>query len=175
MVQAQHIPSVNDLMAVMQFTQSDLNANRNGNLSKSQALQLKRTRRRNLAMGALLFFLFVFLATLLIFLGQMNQNIILSTIGGLLTVVNAIMIGMFARSYLRITADLQDGNIDRLSGELERILRRGYQQNNYLLRINGVSIYVTKDIFKQFRHEASYHIYRTTHAHILLSAEPSLD
>lgn len=155
----------------MGFTQADLEANRAGNLSESQAARLKAMRRRNSLIGTGLFFLFVFIATLLIFLGQMNQNAILSAIGGLLTVLNAVMIGMFARSYLRLSADLNDGNVQILSGQLERILRRGRQGDSYLLRINAVSIYVSKDIFLQFKHEASYHLYRTAHSHLLLSAE----
>lgn len=159
-------------MQVMKFTMIDLQANREGNLSDQQADQLLAKRRRNTLIGAGLFILFVFLATLLIFLGQINENVILSGVGGLLTVLNAVMLGMVGRSYLRVNADLRDGSVEMLEGELERVVRPGRQRDNYLFRIDGVSFYVTKDIFVQFRHEASYRFYRTRYSGVLLSAEP---
>jgi hypothetical protein len=159
-------------MDVMGFTSADLDANRQGNLSQFQADNLKRTRQRNTIIGAGLFFVIVIVATFFIFFGQQNENPILSAMGGLLTVVNAIMVGMVGRSYLRTNADLRDGNVEVLEGELERIVRPGRQQDNYLLRIDGTSITVTKEIFIQFRHETPYRIYRTRLSGMLLSAEP---
>jgi len=172
MTEASTIPPITALMDVMGFTASDLEANQQGNLSSTQADKLQRTRRRNTIIGGVLFFVFVIVATILIFLGQQNENAILSLIGAVLAMTNAMMIGMIGRSYLRTSIDLRDGNVERLEGDLERIVRPGRQQDSYLLRIDGVSLYVTKDVFIQFRHEAPYRLYRSRISGVLLSAEP---
>ena len=172
MTEASTIPPITALMDVMGFTASDLEANQQGNLSSTQADKLQRTRRRNTIIGGVLFFVFVIVATILIFLGQQNENAILSLIGAVLAMTNAMMIGMIGRSYLRTSIDLRDGNVEMLEGDLERIVRPGRQQDSYLLRIDGVSLYVTKDVFIQFRHEAPYRLYRSRISGVLLSAEP---
>ena len=172
MTQATTIPPITALMDVMNFTSDDLEANQQGNLSSVQANKIRQTRQRNVSIGGGVFVVIVLIATILIFLGQQNESIILSAIGMLLTVINAIMVGMVGQSYLRTSADLRDGNVEVLEGELERIVRPGRQQDSYLLRIDGVSLYVSKDIFIQFRHETSYRIYRTRLSGVLLSAEP---
>lgn len=159
-------------MSVMNFTADDLAANRQGNLSHLQVERLKHIRQRTMIIGVAVFFIIVIVATTLLFFGQQNQSAILSASGGLLTVLNAVMIGMIARSYLRTSADLRDGSVDVLEGELERVVRPGRQQDNYVLRIDGVSLYVTKDIFIQFRHETPYRIYRSRWSGAILSAEP---
>lgn len=175
MTHAPTIPPITALMDVMGFTSADLEANQQGNLSSAQADKLERARRRNTIIGAILFFVFVIVATVLIFVGQQNERVILSTIGAVLTVINAMVIGMIGRSYLRTSIDLRDGNVEMLEGELERIVRPGRQQDSYLLRIDGVSLYVTKDVFVQFRHETPYRLYRSRISGILLSAEPLIE
>jgi len=175
MTQASTIPPMTTLMDVMGFTSADLEANQQGNLSSAQANKLKKTRQRNTIIGGVLFFVIVIVATVMIFLGQQNENVILSLVGAILTVTNAMMIGMVGRSYLRTSVDLRDGNVETLEGELERIVRPGRQQDSYLLRVNGVSLYVTKDIFIQFRHEIPYRLYRSRISGILLSAEPLVE
>ena len=172
MTQAENVPPISVLMDVMGFTQADLEANQEGNLSPAQADKLMKTRQRNMIIGAVLFFVFVIVATVMIFLGQQNQSVILSLLGAVLTLINTMMIGMIGRSYLRTSIDLRDGNVEMLEGELERIVRPGRQQDSYLLRIDGNSLYVTKEVFVQFRHEASYRLYRSRISGILLSAEP---
>ena len=172
MTQASPVPPITALMDVMGFTATDLEANQQGNLSVAQADKLKKTRLRNTIIGGVLFFVFVIVATIMIFLGQQNERVILSLVGAVLTVTNAMMIGMIGRSYLRTSIDLRDGNVEMLEGELERIVRPGRQQDSYLLRIDGKSLYVTKDVFIQFRHETPYRLYRSRISGILLSAEP---
>lgn len=166
------IPPVTALMEVMNFTADDLAANQRGNLSIVQASRLKRNRRRTTIIGVVAFFVIVIIATIFLYFGQQNQSTILSLVGALLTVINAIMIGMIARAHLRTNADLREGGVEILEGELERIVRRGRQQDNYVLRIDDVSLYVTKEIFIQFRHETPYRIYRSRWSGIILSAEP---
>ncbi len=165
-------PSAAPLMAAMNFTQADLTANRQGHLSQAQIERIKAMRQRHISMAAALFLALALAATLFIFFGQRDQSLILSAAGGLLTVVNAVMTGSLGRLYMRTASDLRSGGIEVLAGEVERVLRRGRQRDNYLLRIDGVSLYVNKDIFQVFRHEAPYRIYRTRLSGVLLSAEP---
>ena len=159
-------------MAAMNFTQADLHANRQGHLSQAQAERIKRTRRRHTLMAAGLFLTLALAATALIFMGQQNRNVILSAAGVLLTVINAVLMGGIGRSYIRIDSDLRAGGVETLAGEVERVLRRGRQQDHYLLRINDISLAVTQDIFLAFKHNAPYRIYRTRLSGALLSAEP---
>ena len=159
------------LMAAMNFTEADLQANRQGHLSQAQADRLKRMRRRHVLMAAVLFLALALAATALIFLGQQNRNVILSAAGGLLTVINAVLMGGMGRSYMRIDSDLRGGGVETLAGEVERTLRRGRQHDYYLLRIDGASLAVTQDIFLAFQHKAPYRIYRTRLSGALLSAE----
>lgn len=164
-------PGATALMAAMNFTPADLKANRQGRLSPAQVERVKAMRRRQALVAAILFLTLALAATALIFMGQQNQNLILSAAGGLLTVVNALMMGGLGRSYMRASGDLR-GGVEALAGEVERVLRRGRQRDNYLLRIDGLSLYVTQDIFLGFKHKATYRIYRTRLSGMLLSAEP---
>ena len=161
------------LMAAMNFNETDLQANRQGHLSQAQTARIKRMRRRHILMAAVLFLAMVLVATLLIFFGQRSQNTILSAAGGLLTVVNALAMGGLGRVCIRAGGDLRTGGIEVLGGDVERVLRRGRQGDNYLLRIDGASLVVTKDVFLGFQHEAPYRIYRTRLSRLLLSAEPA--
>lgn len=161
------------LMAAMKFSETDLQANRQGQLSRRQIARIKAMRRRHILMAGVLFLVMALAATLLIFFGQRSQNTILSAAGGLLTVVNALAMGGLGRACIRTGGDLRTGSVEALVGEVERVLRRGRQGDNYLLRIDGASLVVTKDIFLGFQHEAPYRIYRTRLSRLLLSAEPA--
>ena len=159
------------LMQAMNFTAADLQANRQGRLSGAQVERIKNRRRRGTALAALLFFALVLTATVLIFFGQQNRSPILSIAGGLLTVLNALLVGGLGRSYMRIGSDLRAGGVEVLAGRVERVLRRGRQQDEYLLRIDGASLRVSRAVFLGFQHEAPYRIYRTRLSAVLLSAE----
>jgi len=159
------------LMTALNFDRDDLVANRQGNLSKAQADRLKGIQRRNIMIGVAVFFVLVIISTTLIFFGQQNESTILSGIGGLLTVINAVMIGVIGRSFMRTNADLRDGGVEMLDGKLERVVRRGRRGDNYLIRVGDASIYVTQDIFLSLQHEKQYRLYRTRLSGVLLSAE----
>lgn len=159
------------LMAALQFTGSDLAANRQGRLSPAQAARIQRTRRRQLLLAVILFFFFVIGATILLFAGQREDNPILTGAGGALIVMNTLLVGLVGRGSMRVGSDLRAGSVEALAGEVERVLRRGRQGDSYLLRINGDDLRVTKEIFMGFRHECLYRIYRTKGSRMLLSAE----
>ena len=41
------------------------------------------------------------------------------------------------------------------------------------VRVNGEDFHVNKDLFKLFRHEVPYRLYRAPHSRVLLAAEPT--
>lgn len=159
------------LMAALEFSEADLEANRRGALSPSQAARLRSSRQRQLAVALLLFISLVIVATALIYAGQRSGNPILGLAGAALILINAVIVGTMGRGYMRVGGDLRPGNIEVLAGEVERVLRRGRQADNYLIRIDGANLHVPREVFLSFRHEAPYRIYRSVHARLLLSAE----
>jgi hypothetical protein len=164
------IPPTSALMPLLQFTAEDLAANQQGRLSPVQQARLQAWQRRLVFMGSVAFISISFLATLFIFGGQTSANPLLSFCGVMLTVLNAITLGLLARQWLRLSADVRGGTVEILSGQLERVLRPTRNQQNYVLRIAQVEFAVNKETFKAFRHEVAYQFYRTPHAQILLSA-----
>jgi Na+/proline symporter len=164
-------PTDMDLMPLFQFSAADLAANRAGKLSETQRQRLQKRQSRSLIMGSVGFVLFAFIATLLIFLGQQNQSVILSFTGVMLTVCNAIFVGMVARYWLRLSADLRAGSVEIISGTLERILQPNRQNNHYVLMIAEKRFSVNKEQFKAFQHERPYRLYQAAHSGILFSAE----
>ena len=160
------------LMSAIRFTEADLQANRQDALSQAQVERIYKSRRRHTAIAAILFVTLVIAATGLIFAGQRNHNQILSGAGVLLIALNAILVGIMGRTFMRVGSDLRAGSVVKLTGQVERVVRRGRQGDNYLIRIDGASLSVTKEVFLGFRHQSPYRIYRTAHGGLLLSAEP---
>ena len=167
------IPSADVLMHPLQFTQDDLIANRQGQLGESQRSRLQDLQTRAILIGIGGFFGFALVATIFLFFGSENGFIIMTFIGIFITLCNAIFVGMFARQYMRLRADLRSGEIELLSGEMERVVKPDGRMNNFLLRINEEEFYVKKDLFRLFRHEAHYNLYRAKHSRVLLAAEPN--
>lgn len=159
------------LMAAVGFSEADLEANRRGVISATQVARLRSSRQRQLAIALLLFVSLVVGATVFIYAGQSGGNPALSLAGAALILINAVVVGMIGRGYMRVGGDLRPGNITVLAGEVERVLRRGRQRDHYLIRVDGASLDVTKDIFQGFQHQASYRIYRAAHSGLLLSVE----
>ena len=160
-----------DLQRALDFDAADLAANRRGLLSPSQVQRLQRDRQRSATVSGLAFLLLALLATALLYWGQLSANTLLSLSGIGLTIVNALLIGYAGRGIMRIGGDLRDGRAAAISGVTERILRRGRQRDNYLLRIAGRDMPATKDVCLSFRHQERYRMYLTSHTSRLLSAE----
>jgi len=159
------------LSAALGFTAADLQANRQGALSPAQLERMEHARRRDALIAAGLFCLLALAATALVYIGQFNRNVIASGAGAMLIIINAIMLGRAGRAYMRLSGDLRAGNVERLSGDVERVLRRGRATDSYLLRISGIDLNVTRDVFVSFEHNAPYRIYRTRISQVMLSAE----
>lgn len=160
-----------DLPSALGFTASDLEANRRGALNQAQKERMKRIRWRNTLIAAALFLALALGATILFYLGQLNRSLILFGVGAVLAMVNAFTVVRAGRAYMRISDDLRWGQVEVLTGEVERVLRRGRAIDSYLLRINGVELNVSKHVFVSFRHMAPYRLYRAGVSRILLSAE----
>ena len=160
------------LMTAMQFSEADLAENRRGALSPKQAARLQSSRQRQLIVALVLFVSLVIAATVLIYTGQRSGNPILGLAGAALILINAVVVGTMGRGYMRVGGDLRPGNIEVLAGHSERVLQRGRQRDNYLIRIDGASLRVTQEIFLGFQHERPYRVYRAPHSGLLLSAEP---
>ncbi len=167
--------SAEGLRAALNFTESDLRANRQGQLAIEQVKRLRRDQRRSGLIGALVFSALVFASTALIFAGQTENNAIMLLAGLGLILVNALMIGHIGRGIMRMNSDLRSNGVETLAGNVERVLRRGRQRDSYLLKVADQTLYVTKDIFLQFDHLKPYRIYRTGLTRVLLSAEPAPD
>jgi hypothetical protein len=166
------LPSLAMIAEAMDFTMTEIDLNRGRELSERQRAKLQRIQRRTLLVGAGVFFMLAFVAALMIYIGQRNQQIVFSLIGVLATVLNAIILGLLARGYLRLSADLREKQpIEIYEGHLERVLRPNGQVNNYVLRVYNRDFPVTKEVFKQFRHGKVYSLYATLHANVLISAE----
>ena len=168
-------PCTGDLGAALKYCKTDLAANRRGLLSTAQGSRLKTQHHRSTLIVAAVFVLFVFLSTILIYVGQKDQNMILSAIGAALILINAITVGILGRQIMHLSGDLRDGGVEVLAGTVERVLRRGRQSDKYVLRISGNELHVTKDMFVCFKHMAGYRIYRTRLSQVLLSAESDGD
>ena len=160
-----------ELMSRLRFTADDVEANQAGTLSEMQEARMQQQKARLLWVGAAAFFGAVFLATLFLYIGQRNQTVVLSIIGVLLTLVNALWVGSVARQWMRLSADLRENKVDVLDGALERVLRPTRYGQNYLVRIAGQDFAVDKETFKAFQHQAHYRFYRTPHTRTLLSVE----
>lgn len=169
----QDIPAASDLMPALQFTDDDLSANRDGQLGANQRARLQSLQTRAILIGTAGFFGFAFIATIFLFFGSENGLMIMTFIGIFITFCNAIFVGMFARQYMRLRADLNGGDIDIISGEMERVIKPDGRMNNFVLRVNEEEFYVKKDLFRLFRHEVNYRLYRSVHSRVLLAAEPT--
>jgi hypothetical protein len=170
---AQDIPAVEELMPHMHFDENDLQHNRAGKLGENQRERLQGLQMRALLIGAGGFFAFALLATSFLFFAQENNSLILNLLGIFTTFINAIFIGIFGRQWMRLRADLSDDAVDLIQGQMERVLRPDSRMNNFLLRIEGEEFYIKKDLFRLFRHEVEYILYRAPHSRVLLAAEPA--
>lgn len=167
------IPPLSELMAAMEFDETDLTANHQEQLSPNQVDHLRSLQRRAILIGAVGFIALAFVATIFLYIGQQNDNGILSLIGIFLTLCDTLLVGMMARQWFRLSADLRDNAVIIRSGLLTRTLHRAGNNSQYLVGIGDVRFPVKKEAFRTFRHEAPYTLYYAPNAHILLTAEPA--
>ncbi len=156
------------LMRELGFTAEDLTANRAGMLSEMQHYQLRTRRRRSMVIGLCFVVVVAFIASGLIFVG----GLILTLIGVGVTVCGAALMGLFARHWLRLTADIQGRRVRAHQGPLERVIKPVTRRVlNYMIRVDGAEVFISKEAFDLFQHQQHYAIYRAPATGTLLSAE----
>lgn len=171
-IQANNAQPKDTLPSLLRFNDDDLVENREGRISEVQNYYLRVRRRRTSVFGFLFFIVIVIIATLLIFMGNRNDSGILTMIGIAVTICNAVIIGMFARFWLRLNADIQSNEVIITSGKLERIIKPINKRIiNYMIRVDKVEVFVNKETFQLLEHEKRYTIYRTPYTGTLLAVE----
>jgi hypothetical protein len=160
-------------MQPMQFDTDDLQANREGQLGANQIQRLQALQRRALLIGLGGFFGIGLLATTFIYFAQVNDALILMLVGIFMTMINALFVGLYGRQWILLNTDIRNNVIETISGPMERVVRADSRMNNFLLRVDGHDFVVKKDLFKLFRHEVPYRLYRTPLSRVLLAAEPT--
>lgn len=160
------------LMPLLNFTPDDLRDNREGAMSEHQHYALRVRLRQSIAIGVVMTLIVAFIASLLIFSGQVNESPILTVIGIGVTVCGAAIMGIFARHWLRLNADISARRVLIVSGKLERVIKPiNRRVLTYLVRVDGAEIVVAKETFEAFRHQTPYRLYRAPYTGILLAAE----
>lgn len=163
------------LMTALRFTPEDLAANRAGRLSEVQVYHLRVRRQRSILSGIGLILAAALIATLFLFAGRRGDNPILMFVGMGVTLCSAAFTGIFARHWLRLSADVQAQTVQVISGRLERVVRPVTRRVvNYAVRVETVEVVVSKDIFEVFQHKSDYTLYQARHSGLLLAAEPGL-
>lgn len=161
-----------DLMRVFDFSADDLAANREGHLSEMQQYTLKVRLRRSVALGIGVLLGLAFAATLCLFLGNRQASPILTITGIGITFCSAVVMGNFARGWMRLNSDIKNNKAQRHHGKLERVIKPVTRRVAvYLIRVDGAEFNVGKDAFKLFTHDAVYTLYRAPYSGQLMSVE----
>jgi hypothetical protein len=162
------------LMQELNFTPDDLEANRAGQMSDMQHWRLRTRRRRSIFIGMMLTVIIVFIASLFIFMGQQDDGSTIMTMVGIsLTLLNAAIIGIFARFWLRLSTDIGEKRVIITTGRLERVIKPiNRRVLNYLIRVDDVEVVIAKEAFDQFEHNTPYTLYTAPHTGAMLAAEP---
>lgn len=166
---------ISDLMAVLQFSPADLEANRAGTLTDAQRQRLRRGGRPLFYAVVGLALALIIGAALLIYLGQRNESPILSLVGVSLTVINAVVLAVGVGSRLRLSADLRSRRVVTISGVVRRVVRVSRRSAAYVLAVElpegTLRLNVSKAVFNSFQDGVRYHLYRTPSARLLVAAE----
>jgi len=167
------VPPVSELMTPMQFDENDLQANHDGQIGANQRIRLEGFQRRALLIGFGSFFGIGLLAAIFMYFAQVNDSVIFTFIGIMLTIINALMVGFVGRQWMQLAGDLRNNTVAVISGSVERVVQPDGRMNNFVLRVNQETFYVNKELFKLFRHETPYRLYCAPYSRVLLAAEPT--
>ncbi len=161
------------LADILNFSADDLAANRAGQLSDAQKQRLTRGWRRTLWIVIALVVVCGLTATVLLFLGQRSGSSILSVIGVVVTVINALIVGVGAQSYLRTSSDVRGGRVAAITGVVSHTIRVSGRVATYVLKVDDHEIVVPKPVFFAVDDARSYRFYRAPSSKTLLAAEPA--
>jgi hypothetical protein len=162
------------LMQAIGFTEEDLEANREGYMSKRQRSRLYAKRsswgiRTILAVGITLF---------LCVSAIIDGNRIGDTVSSRLAIIGLIcIVGGSAVVYTRLkganfTADLWKGEIHIIEGRVVLdVSNQGNRGDFYTVRIDDTTFAINKPIFLAFKNDDPYRIYYAPRSKTILSAE----
>ena len=159
------------LADVFNFSAEDLAANRAGALSEAQKARIERGWRRIFWIILALVVGCGLAATILLFLAQQNHSPILSVIGIAITIINAVIVGLGAQSYLRTSGDLRGGRVATINGVVSHTIRVSGRVATYILKVDGQEIVVPKAVFFAVAEGKPYRLYRAPASKTLLAAE----
>ncbi|MDX2162115.1 MAG: hypothetical protein SF162_12375 [bacterium] len=163
--------SIGTLHETIPFTDADLYANRDRRLSDGQRARLTRAWNRLAGFGAVAFIAVVLIASWLFFqAGREENGLILSILGGSLTVVNALIVARLAQSRIRLNQDLR-GAVTATHGTVTHTVKVYNRAATYLIEIDGERLLVPKAVFFAFEERAPYVLYRSAATRVLLAAE----
>jgi hypothetical protein len=162
------------LMQALQYTGDDLKANQQGRVGPFQAVRIRRTLTRGLAVGVTVLFFGLIAAAAALTVGSLNDSMGLMMTGVILTVFNAAVVGLLAQFWFRTRADLRQPVIAQ-QGLLHRTVRatKNGRFIGYVIRLDGAAgeLRVNKAVFNAFVDGAAYRLYRSAGSRTLLSAE----
>jgi hypothetical protein len=162
-----------DLMAALHFTQADLDANRDGQLSEEQRARLygKRIYWLLAIVGVVAFIFLINLPGVFVVFGSGDYPPpvkLLIFIGFILGCIG-ILVVLYDRSRLRaIAADLQDKTVEAEQG---LISLETFGQNKMTARINDIEFTLNAEAGLAFKNGDPYCLYYAPHSKTLLSAE----
>lgn len=156
----------------LNITEADLVANRAGRLSDAQKFRLTKGWRRTLWIVIGLVIAVGFGATLALFFGQQSGSLVLTFVGILLTVINAMIVGVGAQGYMRTSRDLRSGSISEISGVVSHTIRVSGRVATYVLKVDGQEVVVPRPVFFAVEDGKPYRLYRAPASKTLLAAEP---
>ena len=160
------------LIQALGFTPDDLKVNRTGQMSELQHFNLRVQRRRAIASGMGILFIVILIASVLIFIGQKQDSLILKIVGIGITICNAALAGIFFRYWMRLSADINAKEARIISGTLERIIKPVNRHVlNYMIRVSNIEVIISEEAFEVFIHQEKYILYRAPYTGVLLSAE----
>ena len=161
------------LAGALGFSAEDLAANRAGSLSDAQKVRLGRQIRRTLTGFGILLLIGIIAATAFLFGGQQTGSQVLTFVGMAITVLNAVVVGLGAQSYLRVNGDLSRGTVERVSGIVTHTIRvTSGRVTTFVIKLDGGhETVVPKTVFKAFAEGGAYTLYRAPGTKSLLSAD----
>ena len=164
-------------MTLLNFNAEDLATNRLGKLSAVQTSRLRGRRKRSMLIGVGAMLVVALVATTFLFLGSQQAASILTLVGWGITILNAVMMGVFLRHWLRLGADISGGAVTALCGDTTFTVRMLNPRTAlYLVRVQqdggAVELDVAREVFEALRrHKGQHCFYRAPHTGTLLAVE----
>jgi hypothetical protein len=166
-----------ELMRLLNFSAEDLEANRAGRMSVAQTSRLKQRRRRSVLIGIGAMLVAALIATTFLYLGNQQASSILMLVGWGVAILNAVMMGVFLRHWLRLGADIGGGTVATICGATTFTVRMlNPRMALYLVRVEqeagAVELDVARETFEALRrHQGHCCFYRAPYTGTLLAVD----